>query len=96
MARWLQVLKPISPRARLVLGGLSFVLPIVVWCIVSYVPFVWHPQVLITDPGSVSYLETGMRMDRSAFDDEVKDAHDEQSRAAGRSAVQSDLSSCAA
>jgi NitT/TauT family transport system permease protein len=75
--RWLQVLKPISPHARLVLGGLSFVLPVVVWCIVSYVPFVWHPQVLITDPGSVSYLERGMRMDRSAFDDEVKDAHDE-------------------
>jgi NitT/TauT family transport system permease protein len=77
MTRWLQVLKPISPRARLVLGGLSFVLPIVVWCIVSYVPFVWHPQVFITDPGSVSYLERGMRMDRAAFDDEVKDAHDE-------------------
>jgi NitT/TauT family transport system permease protein len=77
MMRWLQVLRPISPQARVVLGGLSFVLPIVVWCIVSYVPFVWHPQVLITNPGSVDYLERGMRMDRSAFDDEVKDAHDE-------------------
>ena len=75
--RWLQVLKPVSPHARLVLGSLSFVLPIVVWCIVSYVPFVWHPQVQITDPGSVDYLQAGMRMDRQDFDDAVKDAESE-------------------
>jgi NitT/TauT family transport system permease protein len=75
--RWLQVLKPVSPHARLVLGSLSFVLPIVVWCIVSYVPFVWHPQVQITDPGSVDYLQRGMRMDRQDFDDAVKDAESE-------------------
>ena len=36
--RWFQVLRPISPRARLVFGSLSFVLPILVWSIVSYVP----------------------------------------------------------
>lgn len=75
--RWLQVLKPVSPHARLVLGSLSFVLPIVLWCIVSYVPFVWHPQVQITDPGSVDYLQRGMRMDRQDFDDAVKDAESE-------------------
>jgi NitT/TauT family transport system permease protein len=75
--KWLQVLKPISPRARLVLNCLSFVLPIVVWCIVSYVPFVWHPQIQITDPGSVDYLERGMRMDKQTFDSEVDDARSE-------------------
>ncbi len=47
-----------------------------VWSIVSYVPAVWHPQVLITDPGSVDYLQTGMRMDKSAFADAVKEAED--------------------
>src|SRR5580700_4722448 len=72
--RWLQVLKPVPPRARVVFSCLSFVLPIVIWCIVSYVPFVWHPQVQITDPGSVDYLERGMRMDRQAFEGEVEDA----------------------
>jgi len=75
--RWLQVLKPLSPRARRVLGCLSFVLPILLWCIVSYVPAVWHPQVLITKPGSVEYLEPGMRMDRDAFEDEVADARND-------------------
>jgi NitT/TauT family transport system permease protein len=57
-----------------VLGALSFVLPIVVWSIVSYVPAVWHPLVQITNPGSVDYLQIGMRMPRAAFDTEVEDA----------------------
>src|SRR5579883_1579850 len=72
--RWLKVLQPLSPRARRVLGCLSFVLPIILWSIVSYVPAIWHPQVLITKPGSVEYLEPGMRMDRGDFQDEVADA----------------------
>jgi NitT/TauT family transport system permease protein len=71
---WFQVLRPISPRAKLLLGGLSFVLPIVVWSIVSYVPAVWHPQMLITDPGSTDYLQVGMRMDKNAFADAVAEA----------------------
>jgi len=74
--KWLQVLRPISPRTKTVATWLSFVLPIVVWSIVSYVPSVWHPQVLITKPGSVDYLEPGMRMDRAAFDSEVADARE--------------------
>jgi NitT/TauT family transport system permease protein len=41
---------------------------------VSYVPFVWHPQVLVTNPGSVDYLQPGMRMAKGAFADEVDDA----------------------
>src|SRR5258707_1652804 len=72
--RWLQVLKPIAPRTQLVFGSMSFVLPILLWCLVSYVPFVWHPQILITQPGSVEYLEPGMGMNGQAFEDEVADA----------------------
>jgi len=72
--RWLQVLKPIAPRTQLVFGTMSFVLPMLLWCLVSYAPFVWHPQILITQPGSVEYLEPGMRMNRQAFEDEVADA----------------------
>jgi NitT/TauT family transport system permease protein len=72
--RRLQVLRPVSPRARLVLGALSFVLPVLVWCAVSYVPFVWHPQVLIIKSGSTDYLQPGMRMNRQQFNDQVADA----------------------
>ncbi len=72
--RWLQVRRPVPPRAKLVLGVLSFLLPIGLWCAVSYVPSLWHPQVLITEPGSVSYLQPGMRMDRAGFETEVTTA----------------------
>jgi NitT/TauT family transport system permease protein len=72
--KWFQVLRPISPRANLIIGCLSFVVPLLIWALVSYVPWVWHPQVLITDPGSVDYLQVGMRMDKDAFAGEVNDA----------------------
>ena len=75
---WFQVLRPLSQRARLTLGTLSFVLPIVLWSIVSYVPAIWHPQMLITDPGSADYLQAGMRMNKAAFADEVAQAKSEQ------------------
>ena len=73
--RWLRVLKPIPPRAKLVIGCLSFIVPILLWGIVSYVPVVWHPQMLITNAGSVDYLRPGMRMANAAFNDAVTDAH---------------------
>jgi NitT/TauT family transport system permease protein len=64
----------LSSRARTILGVLSFVLPIIVWSVVSYVPAVWHPQILITDPGEVDYFQAGLRVDRQTFDDELADA----------------------
>ena len=76
--RWLQVLKPISPRANLIIGCLSFVVPILIWSLVSYVPWIWHPQVFITNPGSIDYLQAGMRMDKEAFADAVAEAKDEK------------------
>jgi NitT/TauT family transport system permease protein len=78
---WFQVGRPLSPWARLVFAILSFVLPAVVWCVVSYVPFVWHPQVLVTQPGSVDYLEPGMRMDKAAFLSAAGEARNQQKAA---------------
>jgi len=72
--KWFQVLRPISPRSRVVIGCLSFALPLLIWALVSYVPWIWHPQVLITDPGSVDYLQVGMRMGKDAFASEAADA----------------------
>ena len=52
-------------RTLLRLG--AFVLPLLLWCMVSYVPFVWHPQVELTSPGDVDYFQPGMRVDRDEF-----------------------------
>jgi len=67
---WFAVRAPLSPRRKLVLGVGSFVLPLLLWCAVSYLPFVWHPLVEVTDIGGVDYFEPGMRVERSVFDDE--------------------------
>jgi len=75
---WLRILRPLTARARLTFGVLSFVLPLALWSLVSYVPAIWHPQVRITDPGSVSYLDVGAYLPRAAFDTEVADARHEQ------------------
>ncbi len=75
------MLKPISPRANLVIGCMSFVVPLLIWALVSYVPWIWHPQVLITDPGSVGYLQVGMRMAKDAFASEVADAEAQNRKA---------------
>jgi NitT/TauT family transport system permease protein len=72
-----RVLRPLSPRAKLAIGILSFILPVGLWSLVSYVPAIWHPQIMITDPGSVSYLDVGTHMARDAFQGEVADAKQE-------------------
>jgi NitT/TauT family transport system permease protein len=72
-----RVLRPLSPRAKLAIGILSFVLPVGLWSLVSYVPALWHPQVMITDPGSVSYLDIGAHLARDAYQGELADAKQE-------------------
>ena len=49
---------------------MSFLLPLSVWCIVSYVPFVWHPKVDIEDAGAVDWFRPGMLVDKAVFYEE--------------------------
>lgn len=53
---------------------LSFALPILLWCLVSYVPFLWHPMVEIEDKGSVSYFKSGMLVEKDLFQTEFTKA----------------------
>lgn len=46
---------------------MSFVLPVLIWSLVSYVPWLWHPKVEITGPGDVSYFNNGLLVDRDVF-----------------------------
>lgn len=73
---WFAVRATLSPRRKLVLGVGSFLLPLLLWCAVSYLPFVWHPQVLVTQPGDVDYFQVDMRVDRQVFDDEAQAMRD--------------------
>ncbi|MGC4060757.1 MAG: ABC transporter permease [Aquabacterium sp.] len=69
-AGWFAVRAALSPRRKLVLGIGAFALPLLLWCLVSYVPFIWHPQVMVTQPGDVDYFQVGMRVDKDVFRDE--------------------------
>lgn len=57
----------LGPAAQIVVLWLSFLAPLVVWCVVSYVPFVWHPLVKVVDPASVSYFKPDTLVEKSVF-----------------------------
>ena len=64
VARWREWA---SGRQSALLTAGSFLLPLLLWCAVSYLPFVWHPQVLVSEPGGVDFFQPGMRVDRADF-----------------------------
>jgi NitT/TauT family transport system permease protein len=72
--RLLSVRVPLPPRVSLVAGVLAFVLPLLVWSVVSYVPFVWHPLVHVTDagdvnvPGEYSYVAVDQLVEREVLE----------------------------
>ncbi len=73
--QWFAVRKNMSGRPRLLMALLSFALPIVVWSLVSYVPFLWHPMIRVEEPGGVSYFKTDMLVEREVFQQEAANAH---------------------
>ena len=68
------VARELSPQSKILLGFGSFLIPILIWCAVSYLPFIWHPQVQITNSGSISFLQVGSRVDKSVFYTEAQNA----------------------
>ncbi len=69
---WFAVRRELSPKRRLFLSLMSFGIPLLIWCLVSYVPGIWHPMVKITNPGSVSYFSDGMMLKKNVFHREVE------------------------
>jgi NitT/TauT family transport system permease protein len=64
------VRQPLSPGNAALVKLCSFLLPLALWCAVSYVPFVWHPDVKITDPGDSEFLTEGQQLPKGAFAEE--------------------------
>jgi NitT/TauT family transport system permease protein len=64
---WLGLKVDLPEKVRLTLTVLSFVVPLLVWCAVSYLPFFWHPLTRISDPGSVEYFVEGMEVPNAEF-----------------------------
>ena len=85
IASFFAVRSELSAGRSLLLGILAFALPLALWSAVAYVPWIWHPQMSITDPGGVDYFEVGMLVDREVFAEENAYAV-EQGGAAARGA----------
>lgn len=69
--------KPLTPQQSRILMVVSFGLPILIWALVSYLPFLWHPEMQITDPGSVNYFQTDMRIEKDRYWQEYEKAEAE-------------------
>jgi NitT/TauT family transport system permease protein len=75
---WLGLKKELPRKRRLLLVGLSFLIPLAIWSAVSYIPWLWHPLVHVTDPGSVDYFTENMDVASADYYKEL-----EKARAAG-------------
>jgi NitT/TauT family transport system permease protein len=64
---WFAIRKELSPRRRFVLGVFSFLLPIGLWCLVSYCPLIWHPMMKIADAGEAPFFKADQLVEKSFF-----------------------------
>ncbi|MDX1795940.1 MAG: ABC transporter permease subunit, partial [Hydrogenovibrio sp.] len=69
---WMTPRVAIDKTSRVWLTIASFAIPLLLWALVSYVPFIWHPQVEITQPGNVSYFRVGTLVDKDIFNRELE------------------------
>lgn len=69
--RWFAVRQDLSARQRRLFGLMAILLPLAAWSLVSYVPFVWHPMIEVTEPGDVTWLKSGQLVPRADFEREV-------------------------
>ena len=68
---WLAVRKDLTPRRHTALGVIAFLLPLAIWSLISYVPFIWHPMIKVEDPGAVSWFRVGQLIPREDFEKEL-------------------------
>jgi NitT/TauT family transport system permease protein len=69
-SRWFAIGQPLAPRSRFTLTVLSFLLPLAIWSLVSYVPWVWHPLIRVESPGDVAWFKPGLLVERAVFAEE--------------------------
>lgn len=62
--------KTVKRRSALVLGVFSFLIPLALWCLVSYVPFVYHPLIEVTDSGESMFCMVGDKIAKENFAEE--------------------------
>lgn len=66
-SHWFTARQELNPARKKGLALASFLLPLLLWSLVSYVPFIWHPMMKISQPGDVEYFQVDMLVDKTTF-----------------------------
>ena len=69
---WLGLKAELPHKRKVLLTVLSFLAPLLLWCAVSYIPWLWHPNVFITAPGDVDYFTDDMDVPCADFQRELE------------------------
>ena len=64
---WLGLKRELPRGRRAALALLSFLVPLLLWAAVSYIPWLWHPLVHVTSPGEVEWMTVDMELPRADF-----------------------------
>jgi len=64
---WLGLKSELPHHRQVALTILSFLVPLLLWSAVSYIPWLWHPNVKITAPGDVDYFAEDLEVPRADF-----------------------------
>ena len=75
---WLGLKEELPHHRKVALTIASFLLPLLLWSAISYIPWLWHPNVKVTVTGDVDYFVEEMELPRADFQREL-----EKVRAAG-------------
>ncbi len=71
---WLGLKQELPRRRQLQLTVVSFLAPLLLWTAISYIPWLWHPLIRVTAPGSVDYFTEDMDLPRADFERELAKA----------------------
>lgn len=81
---WFSIREPLAPGKQKLLTLLSFLGPILTWCFVSYVPFVWHPDMKLDLSATRSDVTTvftaGDHLSKAYFPSFVKAIREDNER----------------
>lgn len=69
---WLGLKEELPHHRKVMLTVLSFLAPLLLWTAVSYIPWLWHPNVKVTATGDVDYFVEDMELPRADFQREVE------------------------
>lgn len=69
-SQWFIARQEMTPATKKGFAIASFLLPLLIWSLVSYVPFIWHPMMKVSQPGDVDYFQVDMLVDKATFKQE--------------------------